>query len=110
MKRPTIDEIAERQLGEMGADERAEYDEGREAVELAFQIGDAIRGLRETAGLSQRALALRMHTSQAQVARIEAGVVAATLTTLQRAARALGFVLNVDFIKRPQVRSPARVD
>ena len=110
MNRPTIDEIAERRLAEMSADQRTEYDEGREAAELAFQIGNAIRGLRQSAGLSQRALALRMRTSQAQVARIEAGVVAATLTTLQRAARALGFVLNINFIKRPEVRTPAPVD
>ncbi len=110
MNRPTIDAIANRKLSDMNAAERAEYDAGREATELAFRLGDAIRGLREAAGLSQRALALRMRTSQSQVARIEAGMVAATLTTLQRAARALNVVLSVDFVERPEMLARASVD
>ena len=107
MNRSTIDQIAERRLNEMSAEERAEFEEGRQAVELAFQIGNSIRELREAAGLSQRALARRMRTSQAQVARVEAGMVAATLSTLQRAAQALDVVLTVDFAERRGVRTPA---
>lgn len=107
MSRSTIDQIAERRLNEMSAEDRAEFEEGRQAVELAFRIGNSIRELREAAGLSQRALARRMRTSQAQVARVEAGMVAATLSTLQRAAQALDVVLTVDFAERPGVRTPA---
>ena len=50
----------------------------------------------EAAGLSQRELASRMVTSQAAVARLEAGGVGATLTTLQRVAAALDLQLSVD--------------
>ncbi len=107
MSRSTIDQIAERRLNEMSAEERAEFEEGRQAVELAFRIGNSIRELREAAGLSQRALARRMRTSQAQVARVEAGMVAATLSTLQRAAQALDVVLTVDFTERPGLHTPA---
>ena len=107
MSRSTIDQITERRLNDMRPDELAEYEEGRQAVELAFRIGSSIRELRESAGLSQRALAQRMGTSQAQVARVEAGMVAATLSTLQRAAQALDVVLTVDFVERSNIPTPA---
>jgi DNA-binding XRE family transcriptional regulator len=58
--------------------------------------GGRIRAARETAGLSQRDLPVRMGTSQAAVARVEAGGVGATLTTLHRVAAALGLELNID--------------
>ena len=41
-------------------------------------------------------LAARMETSQAAVARLEAGGVGATLTTLQKVASALGLKVTVD--------------
>lgn len=107
MNRPTIDEITERRLDAMSDDERADYEESRQAVELSFRIGVSIRELREAAGLSQRALARRMGTSQAQVARVETGMVAATLSTLQRAARALDVVLTVEFSERPGAHAAA---
>ena len=52
----------------------------------------------EAAGLSQRDLAARMGTSQAAVARLEAGGVGATLTTLHRVAAALGLELGIDLL------------
>ncbi|MDE0133929.1 MAG: helix-turn-helix transcriptional regulator [Acidimicrobiaceae bacterium] len=107
MNRPTIDDITERRLTAMGDDERAEYEESRQAVELAFRIGESIRELRLAADMSQRALARRMGTSQAQVARVEAGMVAATLSTLQRVATALDVALTVEFAERPSLRAPA---
>ena len=47
-------------------------------------------------GSSQRDLAQRMGTSQAAIARLEAGGVGATLTTLQRAASALDLDITVE--------------
>ena len=58
--------------------------------------GERLRSAREAAGLSQRDLAKRMSTSQAAVARLEAGGVGSTLTTLQRVADALGLAISVD--------------
>ena len=81
----------------MSADERAEFDETREVMSLALILGQAIRDARLAAGLSQRILAGRMRTSQAAVARLEAGGVGATLRTLQRAARTLGLELRIEF-------------
>lgn len=49
----------------------------------------------ETAGLTQRELAARMGTSQAAVARLEAGGTGATMTTLQKVASAHGLKATV---------------
>ena len=58
-----------------------------------------LRLRRAAAGLSQRELAARMGTSQAAIARLEAGGVGATLTTLQKVATALQ--LEVSVLLRP---------
>ena len=63
---------------------------------LAIRVGEQIRDAREAAGLSQRDLAERMSTSQAAIARLEAGGVGATLTTLQRAATALDLDITIE--------------
>ena len=77
-------------------EERAEFDEALTTARLAIDVGEKVREAREAAGLSQRELAVRMSTSQAAVARLEAGGTSATLTTLQKAAAALGLELTID--------------
>jgi ribosome-binding protein aMBF1 (putative translation factor) len=89
-------ELKKRRLGEMSDAERAEYDRTYAEAQLAAMVGERVREAREAAGLSQRELARRMGTSQAAVARLEAGSVGATLTTLQRAATALGLEVQVE--------------
>ena len=86
MARTTIDELKRNRLAAMSAQERAIFDETYEATRLALDVGEKVRDAREAAGLSQRELAARMGTSQAAVARLEAGGVGATLTTLQKVA------------------------
>ena len=66
------------------------------AARLAIEVGEKVRDAREAAGISQRELAARMSTSQAAVARLEAGGTSATLTTLQKAVAALGLELAAD--------------
>jgi transcriptional regulator with XRE-family HTH domain len=80
----------------MTAAERAEYASAYAEAELAAEVGERIRSAREAVGLSQRELARRMGTSQAAIARLEAGGVGATLTTLHRAATALGLEVNIE--------------
>ncbi|MCP3910896.1 MAG: helix-turn-helix transcriptional regulator [Actinomycetia bacterium] len=96
MARKTIEELKATRLGSMSAAERAEFDDEYAAAKLALEVGEKIRDAREAAGLSQRELAARMSTSQAAVARLEAGGVGATLTTLQKVAAALDLTLTVD--------------
>jgi ribosome-binding protein aMBF1 (putative translation factor) len=96
MARTTINELKKRRLAGATAAERAEFDETYGAAALAIRVGEQIRDAREAAGLSQRDLAQRMGTSQAAIARLEAGGVGATLTTLQRAASALDLDITVE--------------
>lgn len=96
MARTTIDELRKNRLAAMSADERAVFDEAYEATRLALDVGEKVRDAREAAGLSQRELAARMGTSQAAVARLEAGGVGATLTTLQKVAAALDLKVTVE--------------
>ena len=96
MARTTIDQLKKNRLATMSAEERADFDETYEATRLALDVGEKVRDAREAAGLSQRELAARMGTSQAAVARLEAGGVGATLTTLQRMAAALDLKVTVE--------------
>ncbi len=83
----------------MSAEERALFESEYAAARLALEVGEKIRDAREAAGLSQRELAARMGTSQAAVARLEAGGVGATLTTLQKVAAALDLTVTVDLAR-----------
>jgi HTH-type transcriptional regulator / antitoxin HipB len=96
MTRTTWTEMSEGRRKAMNEAERTEYDQAYGEARLAADVGERIRAARETAGLSQRDLAARMGTSQAAVARLEAGGVGATLTTLHRVAAALGLELSID--------------
>lgn len=96
MARMTINELKKGRLAAMTADERALFDETYEATRLAFDVGEKVRDAREAAGLSQRELAARMGTSQAAVARLEAGSVGATVTTLQKVGAALDLKVTVE--------------
>ena len=98
MKRRTISELKSQRLAALSDHERAEFDITYLATQLAIQVGEKIRDVRESAGVSQRELATRMGTSQAAVARLEAGGVGSTLTTLQKVAIALNLRLAVDLV------------
>ena len=96
MGRATMDEVKRRRVAAMSEDERSEFDEVVDATRLALEVGERVRDAREAAGLTQRELASRMGTSQAAVARLEAGGTAATLTTLQKVASALDLTVSVE--------------
>jgi HTH-type transcriptional regulator/antitoxin HipB len=98
MKRRTISELKSQRLAALSDHERSEFDITYLAAQLAIQVGEKIRDVRESHGVSQRELATRMGTSQAAVARLEAGGVGSTLTTLQKVAIALNVRLAVDLV------------
>src|SRR4051812_34449710 len=64
-------------------------------AERAYTLGRQVRELRQERGLSQAALARSAHTTQAGIARIEAGDVLATIGLLDRISRTLGVELIV---------------
>ncbi len=96
MARATIEELKSRRLAAMSDDERADFEETYDATRLALEVGERVRDAREAAGLSQRELAARMGTSQAAVARLEAGGTGATITTLQKVASALDLTVSIE--------------
>lgn len=101
MTRLSWTDLKDKKLGSMTKAEREGYDRAYAEARLAADVGERIHAARQTAGLSQRELACRMGTSQAAIGRLESGGVGATLTTLQRAATALGFEVSIEL--RPSV-------
>jgi ribosome-binding protein aMBF1 (putative translation factor) len=68
---------------------------------LIKDVARQLREARENAGLSQRALAAEMFTSQSQVVRLESGeTFAVTLRSLHAAAEAMGCELRVQVVPR----------
>ncbi|WP_067892585.1 helix-turn-helix domain-containing protein [Nocardia vaccinii] len=68
-----------------------------EAARIRFELGAAVRGLREKTGLTQVELADRAGSKQPAVARLEAGDTMPTIPVLERIAEALGVRLSVEF-------------
>jgi ribosome-binding protein aMBF1 (putative translation factor) len=84
-------ELRQRRMSEPGAAE------AYGAARLAFELGAAVRGLREEHGWSQAQLAQAAGMTQSAVARFEAGGTVPTLPVLERLARALDVELAVRF-------------
>ena len=95
MTRTSLRDLKAHKLATMTTEDRATFDETYNATRLALDVGENIRDAREAAGFSQRELATRMGTSQAAVARLEAGGTGATLT-LQKVADALDLKLTIE--------------
>jgi ribosome-binding protein aMBF1 (putative translation factor) len=88
-------DLRSRRLAEPGAAE------AYESTKLAFELGRAVRELRERHGWSQTELAEAAAMTQSAVARFEAGGTVPTLPVLERLARALDVELEVGFHARP---------
>ena len=85
-------ELRARRMAEPGAADA--YD----AARLAFELGAAVRDMREQHGWSQSQLAHASGMTQSAVARFEAGGTIPTLVVLERLAHALGVTLDVRFM------------
>jgi HTH-type transcriptional regulator/antitoxin HipB len=75
---------------------------GYQRAQRAFELGEQLRALRAAQQLSQAELARRMGSTQPAIARLEAGRVAPSLDTLDRAAAALGVELVITFQQPPR--------
>lgn len=89
--------LRDRRMTEPGAAE------AYEAARLAFELGVAVRELRQAQGWSQAELASAAGMTQSAVARFEAGGTVPTLPVLARIARALDADLTVRVAARPHV-------
>ena len=90
-------EVRAARMAEPGAEE------AYEVARLAFELGRAVRGLREAAGWSQAQLAAAAGMTQSAVARFEAGGTVPTLAVLERLAKALDATLTVNVTPRSNV-------
>src|SRR5256885_15783875 len=89
-------------------------EEAQRADPLASAVAEAVGRLRRTAGLSERAAARRLGTSQTQPRRMEDPRYPPSLRSLARVAAAYGDRLTVDFVAqdapkpKPPLRTPQR--
>ena len=72
-----------------------EFAEGYEEGYEQFKIGAMLRQARESAGLTQEQLALRLNTRKTAISRIENHAEDIKLSTLERVAAALGKQLRL---------------
>ena len=72
------------------------FAEGFEEGYEQFKIGVVLRQARESAGLTQEELAIRLKTQKTAISRIENHAEDIKLSTLDRVARALGKRLKVN--------------
>jgi len=102
MKKTNFDLYLEEQLKDPVFAER--FERAGEAWDVALQIA----ALREKAGLSQKELARKLHTSQQQISRLESpDYEGHSLSMLRRVAEILGATVRVAIEPR-NARVPAR--
>jgi ribosome-binding protein aMBF1 (putative translation factor) len=89
--RANWNDLRARRMAEPGAAE------AYEAARLAFELGRAVRELREQRGWSQTQLAQAAEMTQSAIARFEAGGTVPTLPVLERLAQAFDVELAVQF-------------
>jgi len=75
-----------------------EFSRGFEEGYAEFKIGVMIRQAREKAGMTQEELARRLKTKKSAISRIENHAEDIKLSTLERAAQALGRRLQVNIV------------
>lgn len=74
-----------------------EYRMAYDALEGEFALAAAIAQARSRAGLTQQEVAQRMHTTQGNIARLEAGRTRPSTRTLAKFAEAVGARLRISF-------------
>ncbi|TMC77276.1 MAG: helix-turn-helix transcriptional regulator [Chloroflexi bacterium] len=89
-------------------------EEAQRADPLASAVAEAVAKLRRSAGLSERAAARRLGTSQTQLRRMEDPRYLPSLRSLARVAAAYGYRLTVEFQpqdapkQKPAAKPPKR--
>ena len=84
------------------------YRKAYEALEEEFVLASAVIDARNRAGLTQKALADKMGSTQPVVARLESGRVRPSLRTLERLARATWSRLRIGFEPQRGRKLPAQ--
>ncbi len=77
--------------------EEPAYRTAYDPVEEEYALAEAIAEARSRAGLTQAEVAERMHTTQSNIARMEAGRTTPSTRTLEKFAQAVGAKLKISF-------------
>ncbi|MFD8978841.1 helix-turn-helix domain-containing protein [Streptomyces sp. NPDC059564] len=75
----------------------------RDVIRLAFAVGQAVYDRRTELGISQTELARRVGMTQADLSRLELGVITPTVAMLARLARAMESELNLKLVGETSV-------
>lgn len=86
----------------------ADHEEAKRPDPLALAVAEAVARLRRQAGLSERAAARKLGTSQTQLRRMEDPRYLPSLRSLARVAAAYGHRLDVEFQSLQQPAKPKR--
>lgn len=73
------------------------YRQAYDALEEEFALALAMAAARAKSGLTQEEVAQRMHTTQSNIARLEAGRTTPSTRTLEKFAEAVGARLKISF-------------
>lgn len=76
-----------------------------DALEHEFAFLDEVLKARASSGLTQAQLAERIGTTQSAIARLESGTAKPSVATLQRYADALGYRVEIRFVKARNLTS-----
>lgn len=74
------------------------FDKGYDECYQAFKFGVLLKEARQSAGLTQDELALKLHTQKSDISRIENHSDDVKLSTLERFATALGKKLEIRLV------------
>jgi ribosome-binding protein aMBF1 (putative translation factor) len=93
-KLPTYNQLLDEQYGEVGSDERHQFDE----ESLAWFYGNMLRERRQELKLTQKQLAEKLGKEQSYIARVESGKTDVQLSSFVRIAAMLGIQFVPTFI------------
>lgn len=92
----TSDEVFAEVAATWTPEQRAEYEQAGEDVELALHLAELVYQARTEAGMTQADLARAMGVSQSHVSALEGGGAVPTVRTLARVAKATRRHLRID--------------
>ncbi len=89
---------------------KPEFAQAYEDLDPQFQIAREVLRLRIELGMTQQQLAEKAGTAQSNISRLETGVARASLSVLNKLAKALGADLRIQFVRPETQRAQAEAD
>jgi transcriptional regulator with XRE-family HTH domain len=96
--RPTLNEFKKKALA------NPEVEQAYHELKPAYKLRKQLIRLRKEAGLTQEAMAERLHTKKSNISRLENvnSPISPKLSTIEQYAKAVGYTLELNFIAEDQ--------